>query len=60
MLEDAQKELEKIEYLQRTWDSEFMRQQAIWEKIVIKINSHTGEKQKFWELVMDLYHKKYR
>jgi hypothetical protein len=60
MLEDAQKELEKIEYQKRSWNSKFIREQAIWDEIAMQINSYTGKKQKFWCLVMELYHKKYR
>jgi hypothetical protein len=60
MLEQAKKELEKIEYQNRTWNSKFIREQAIWDEIAMQINSYTGEKQKGWRLVMDLYHKKYK
>jgi hypothetical protein len=60
MLEQAKKELEKIEYQNRTWNNKFIREQSIWDEIAMQINSYTGKKQKVWCLVMDLYHKKYR
>ena len=60
MIEEAKKELEKIEYRNRTWNSKFMREQAIWDEIAMQINSYTGEKQKYWCLVMDLYKEKCR
>jgi hypothetical protein len=59
MLEEAKKELEKIEYQNRTWKSKFIREQSIWDDIAEEINDCTGKKQKFWSLVMDLYHQKY-
>jgi hypothetical protein len=59
-MQAEQKELEKIEYQKRTWNSKFMRELAIFEGIAIQINSHTGKKQKYWCRVMDLYNKKYR
>ena len=59
MKEEAKKELEKIEYQKRTWNSKFIREQCIWDEIAMQINSYTGEKKKYWCLVMDLYHEKY-
>jgi hypothetical protein len=60
MLEQAKKELKKIEYQKRTWDSKFMREQAIWDEIAMQINSYTGKNKEYWCLVMDLYKAKYR
>jgi hypothetical protein len=60
MYQNAQKELEKLEYQNRTWNSKFFKELQIWEEIAININSHTGQNQKFWVLVMELYHKKYK
>ena len=59
-IEKAKKELQEIEYENRTWESKFMREQSIWDEIAMQINSYTGEKQKYWELVMDLYKAKYK
>jgi hypothetical protein len=60
LLEQAKKELEKIEYKKRTWKSDLMREMDIWECIACEINSYTGKKQKYWLLVMDLFNEKYR
>jgi len=59
-MEQEKKELERIEYQKRTWNSEFIREQAIWDEIAMQINSYTGKKQEYWCRVMDLYKKKYR
>jgi hypothetical protein len=59
IIEKAKKELQEIEYQNRTWESKFMKQQSIWDEIAMQINSYTGEEQKYWGLVMDLYHQKY-
>lgn len=59
-MEQEQKELEKIEHQKRTWNSKFMREQAIWDEIAIQINSYTGRKYEYWCRVMDLYKEKYR
>ena len=59
-IEEAKKALAEIEYKKRTWKSDFMRKMDIWESIAIEINSCKGKKQKFWGLVMDLYHEKYK
>lgn len=58
-MQDPQKELEKIEFSYRTYKSKIYRELEIWEDIAMEINSNTGENQKFWCLVMELYHKKY-
>jgi hypothetical protein len=60
IIEDAKKALAEIEFNNRTWKSDFARVQEIWENIAEEINSCKGKKQKFWGLVMDLYHEKYR
>ena len=59
-MEAEQKELEKIEYQKRTWNSKFMREMEIWKAIEMEINSTTGKEQDYWCMVMDLYKKKYR
>jgi hypothetical protein len=59
MLEDAKKELEKIEYRNRTFKSKVFREQSILMDIIMEINSHTGKKQQFWGKVRDLYDAKY-
>jgi hypothetical protein len=59
-MEQERKELEKIEYSKRTWNSKFMREMDIWEEIAMQINSTKGKEQKFWCRVMDLYNEKYR
>jgi len=53
-------ELERIEQENTTWKNQFMKEQSIWDYIAMQINSHAGEKKKYWCRVMDLYHKKYR
>ena len=62
MLEKAKIELEKLEYKNRTWNSEWMRQQSIWDEIALYINSYyqDSEEVKFWCLVMELFKEKYR
>ena len=57
-MKDATKELEKIEYKNRTWRSDIMRNNSIWEAIAVEINSHKGKEQKFWIEVMDLHNSK--
>jgi hypothetical protein len=52
--------LEQIEYKKRTWKSEIMKSNDIWEYIAEMINSTKGKELKYWCEVMDLYHKKYR
>ena len=59
IIEKAKKELQEIEYQNRTWESKFIKERSIWDDIAIQICSHTGEEQKHWCLVMDLYHQKY-
>lgn len=60
MLEKAQKELEKIESRRASIKNEFSRERAIWDDIAEELlDCDGGKKQKFWELVMDLYDKKY-
>lgn len=62
MLEKAKKELEKIESRRASLKNEFSRNQAIWYDIAAEISEHHpdgGKKLKFWELVMELYQKKY-
>jgi hypothetical protein len=59
-MKDALKELEKIEYKKRTWDSKFFKDMEIWEEIAMNINGNKGKEQKFWLEVMDLYHEKYK
>ena len=58
--EEAKKELEKIEYKNRTWQSEFSKQMSIWEEIAERINSCKGKEKKYWGLVMSLYNQKYK
>ncbi len=58
-MEDEKKELARIEYQKRTWNSKFMREKAIWDEIAMQINSYTGKDQDYWCRVMDLYHEKY-
>jgi len=65
MLEEAKKELEKLEHQNRTWNSEWMRQQSIWDEIAMNCNSYALvkcdlEKVKLWVLVMELFREKYR
>jgi hypothetical protein len=65
MIEEAKKKLEKLEYKNRTWHSEWMRQQSIWDEIAMNINEASIDKDdkeavKFWCLVMDLFKEKYR
>jgi hypothetical protein len=59
-MEEERKELERIEYQKRTWNSKFMREKAICDEIAMQINSYTGKKQDYWGRVMDLYKEKYR
>lgn len=65
MLEKAKEELKKLEYKNRTWHSEWMRQQSIWDEIAMNINGAAIDKEdkievELWSLVMDLFKKKYR
>ena len=59
-MEQEKKELERIEYQKRTWNSKFAREMEIWGAIAMQINSSTGKKQDYWGMVMDLYKEKYR
>lgn len=59
-MEQERKELERIEYQNRTWNSKFMKEQAIWDEIAAQICSYSGKKQGYWCRVMDLYKEKYR
>jgi hypothetical protein len=58
MKELAQKELERIEYKNRTWKSKFAREHEIWEEIAMNICG--GKNLRFWNLVMNLYKEKYK
>jgi len=62
MIEDAKRKLQEIEYSKRTWKSEFIREQEIWDEIAMNLCSYKDEdtEHKFWIMVMDLYHQKYR
>jgi len=65
MLEKAKKELERLEYKNRTWNSEWMRQQSISDEIAMNINGavitkEDKEEVKLWCLVMDLFNEKYK
>ncbi len=60
MKEQAKLELQKIEHMKRSWESEFIRNHEIWLEIAMNINSTKGKEYKFWCLVMDLYHEKYK
>jgi hypothetical protein len=56
----AKKTLKEIEFECRTWETEFVRNHAVWEQIAMELNSNlTRQEKKFWSLVMDLYHYKY-
>jgi hypothetical protein len=57
---EERKELEKIENKFKTYRNEFGRDMRMWEAIAMQINSHTGNKQKFWNRVMDMFKEKYR
>ena len=57
MRELAQKELERIEYSNRTWKSECYRNYEVWEEIARNICE--GKNLRFWNLVMDLYKEKH-
>ncbi len=59
-MKDAEKELAKIEYKKRTWNSKFIKELEIWEEIANNINGCKGKEKKYWIEVMDLYHKKYK
>lgn len=61
-METAKIKLEEIEYRNYTWKSKFIRELAIWEFIAMNINSYPkdSENQKFWCLVMELFHEKYK
>ena len=50
--------LDIIEHKNRSWKSDFMRNNSIWGDIAIEINSSKGKKNKFWCKVMDLHQKK--
>ncbi len=59
-LELEKRELEKIEFKNRTWRNKFSRELYIWEEIAEKVNSYKGKERKYWCRVMDLYNAKYR
>ena len=60
----AKIKLEEIEYKNRTWRSDFMREQSIWDEILMNLCSYQEESEseqfKFWCLVMGLYEEKYK
>lgn len=58
----AKIKLEEIEYKNRTWISDFMRKQSIFDEILMNLCSYTKESEEFkvWCLVMDLYNEKYK
>ena len=60
----AKIKFEEIEYENRTWISDFMRKQSIWDEILMNLCSYTKESEseefKVWCLVMDLYNEKYK
>jgi len=60
MNDKAKKELERIEYKNRTWINDLSRKQSIWDEIALNFCSSKGNDLKYWGLVMDLYHEKYR
>ena len=60
MKDKAKKELERIEYKNRTWVNDFIRKQSIWDEISENFCGSKGKDYEYWSLVMDLYHEKYR
>lgn len=60
ILDKAKKKLASIEKYYKGCKSEFGRIESIWGNIVQELNDcRTEEDERFWELVVDLYHKKY-
>jgi hypothetical protein len=60
MLIEAKKELKRIEHDKRTWKSKFIREQEIWDEIAIQVcSNYEGWEKAYWDLVAELYHKKY-
>tara|TARA_R110000744_G_scaffold1518_1_gene5403 strand:+ start:246 stop:422 length:177 start_codon:yes stop_codon:yes gene_type:complete len=57
---DTNFKLEKIEFKNRMWKSQFSREFNILMEIITNINSTTGKEKKQWEKVIDLYNSKYR
>ena len=61
VINKAKKKLEDIENSKKSWKSEFARNHDIWETIAEELNSCKTEGDEFfWELVMDMYNKKYK
>jgi len=57
---EAKKELKRIEYSKRTWKNKFIREQEIWDEIALQLcGDDDGWEKDYWEIVMELYHKKY-
>ena len=60
MIEDAKKTLEKLEYKNRTWKSEFYKERSIFDEILMYCCSSDKETVIYWTLVMDLFKEKYK
>ena len=55
-----EKALLEIELKNTSWESQWMKEKAIWVEISMRINSYTDKEKEFWIEVMDLYNAKYR
>ena len=55
-----EKALLEIELKNTSWESQWMKEKAIWDEISMRINSYTDKEKEFWIEVMDLYNAKYR
>ena len=58
MIEEAKKELKKIEYKYKKYSNKFTRQKYVFEDIALKIDSNSGDKKKLFIEVRKLYSKK--
>jgi hypothetical protein len=60
MMNNYEKELQKIENKHKFIKSKLTREMAIWEEIATYINEYKGKERKYWGNVMDLFRLKYR
>ena len=57
---EAKLELERIEFKNKSWKSQFSKEMNMMMEIIGQINSTKGKEKKHWEEVIDLFRAKYR
>ena len=57
---EAKLELERIEFKNKSWKSQFSKEMNMMMEIIGQINSTKGKEKKQWGEVMDLFRAKYR